>query len=428
MQSYLMSQFRPSLPISLLVNLRWIALLGQSITLGLIDRYFGMIYPKGLTWSIVGLSIGVNLMLTLSQKSKRKIPPSHLYLYLIYDIGQLFSLLYVTGGLNNPFTVFLLAPVVIAACFLRRRDALVVTGVGLIVTAVLYGSSFPLPWYSMGLVLPEQLRFAVLVAIGVAMIFIAIYVGRVADNYFKTNQALQATELALAREQKLASLGALAAAAAHELGSPLTTMMLVIKELAGVKALPRSVGDDIQILSDQTHRCRDILQSLSRNYAADDHALPFKSLPLSAALDVIISTLNIDDHKQVKAVSCGEQPIIELTPDLQHAFGNIIANAVQFSRELVQIYCSGTLEQIRIKVCDDGLGFAEPILKKLGKPYISSRAKSPQEVHLGLGLFIAQTLIEKKGGVVYFYNEAGAVCEIVFPRDVIEVPYGSSRN
>jgi two-component system sensor histidine kinase RegB len=427
MQSYPMSHTRPSISFSLLITLRWIALLGQTITLVLIDQYFHMVYPQQITWSIVVLSVAVNIGLMLTQHSKHKIPASHIYLYLIYDIGQLTALLYLTGGLNNPFSVFLLAPVVIAAGFLQRRDVLIVTACGLMATIILYGSTFPLPWDLTGLVLPERLRFAVLVAISVAMVFSAIYIGRVAHYYSRTTQALQATELALAREQKLASLGALAAAAAHELGSPLTTMMLVIKELQADKNLSSAVKEDVQILAEQSARCRDILQGLSRNFAAE-HILPFKALPLRAALDVVIASHGMVVGKEVRIDCRPEAPIIELTPELQHALGNVIANAVQFAHSKVITTCRWTEQDLTIKISDDGEGYPESMLSRLGDPYVSSRTDTTEGVHLGLGLFIAQSLIEKRGGVMYFYNNQGAVCEIVFPRQTIEVRHEHSGN
>lgn len=407
-----------SISFPLLVTLRWVALVGQITTLSIIDFYFHMVYPRGITWAVVGLSIVVNAILMVTQHAvpKHKIPTAHIYWYLIYDIGQLTALLYLTGGLNNPFSVFLLGPVVIAAGFLRRRDSLIVTICGILATLILYTSVFPLPWESMGLVLPEKLRFAVLVATAIAMVFISIYVGRMTNSYLKTTQALQATELALAREQKLASLGALAAAAAHELGSPLTTMLLVIKEMQTIDGLDNSIKEDVQVLSDQTNRCREILQGLSRDFSKD-HVLPFKELPLRAALEVIIASCNQNPEKTI-GVDCDHgAPIIELTPELQHALGNVISNAIQFAKANVKIICTWTQNDLKLVIADDGKGYSDIIVNRLGEPYISTRTDTSEEVHLGLGLFIAQSLIEKKGGVMYFYNHNGAVCEIILPRE-----------
>lgn len=420
MQSYPMSHVRASVPFSLLVSLRWIALAGQSMTVIIIDWYFGMNYPKGITWSIIALSTIVNFVLTLTYRTRHKIPPGYFSLYLIYDIGQLAALLYVTGGLNNPFSVFLLAPVVIAAGFLRRQDAFLVTGVGVLATFILYTSVFPLPWYEMGLVLPVQLQFAVLVGICCAMIFTSIYVGKVATGHLKAMEALRATELALAREQKLASLGALAAAAAHELGSPLTTIMLVVKELQNDKSLQDDIKEEVKVLGEQTSRCREILQGLSRNFAKE-HVLPFKSLPLPAALEVVIANQNQQAGTTVRVVCDHDAPVVELTPELQHALANIISNAIQFACSAVVVTCAWNDRELKITIADDGKGYPEYILARIGEPYISSRTDSAEGVHLGLGLFIAQSLIVKKGGVVYFYNKNGAVCEIVLPRNAVEV-------
>ncbi|WP_010298600.1 ActS/PrrB/RegB family redox-sensitive histidine kinase [Candidatus Odyssella thessalonicensis] len=422
MQSYSVSHLRAGISFALLVSLRWIALAGQSATLLLIDHGFHIRYPKVLTWSLIGLSVMVNFVLTLTHRVKPKIPASQLCYYLIYDIGQLAALLYVTGGLNNPFAVFLLAPVIIAAGFARRRDATVVTLFGLLATVTLYTSAFPLPWFEAGLVLPELLRFAVLVAISCAMIFIAIYVSKVASDHLKTMQALQVTELALAREQKLASLGALAAAAAHELGSPLTTVILVIREMKKETLLPDHLKEDIQTLDDQTTRCREILQGLSRNFR-EDHVLPFKMLPLEAALNVIINNHGVPPGKHIRIICAAEAPLINLSPELQHALGNVIANALQFADAQVLVTCGWSQEKLTLKIADDGPGFPEFVLARIGQPYVSSRKDATDGIHLGLGLFIAQTLIEKKGGMMYFYNKNGAVCEINLPRKAVEVTH-----
>lgn len=391
------------IPFSTLVNLRWVALLGQTITLMIVDLYFHMVYPRQLAWSIIALSMTVNLILTISQKRRISIPSHHTHLYLIYDLGQLGALLFVTGGLNNPFVVMMLAPVVVAASFLPLRQAILVTSAGLLWGGVLYISPYQLPWFQMGLHLPEYLRISVLFALWISMIFIATYLGRLSADRHKMEQALQATELALLREQKLASLGGLAAAAAHELGSPLTTIMLVVKELQ--THINNDFKPDIDLLAQEVARCRDILQDLSLNFSKE-HAAPYQILPLEAAMDVIVQRCNNSRKQEIHIQGCGGQ--IKLTAEFTHAMMNIINNAIQFASKTVTI----TVSDRHICVRDDGPGYSDDVVHRLGQPYVSGQLDNKNEIHMGLGLFIAQRLLEKCGAVVYFYNDKGAVCDV----------------
>lgn len=378
-------------------------MLGQTLTLLVVDLYFHMVYPRKFAWSIIALSIVVNLILTISQKRRITIPSHHTHLYLIYDLGQLGALLFVTGGLNNPFVVMMLAPVVVAASFLPVTQAVLVTAAGLLWSSVLYISPYQLPWFQMGLHLPEYLRLSVLFALWISMVFIAAYLGRLSADRHKMEQALQATELALLREQKLASLGGLAAAAAHELGSPLTTIMLVVKDLQS--QIQDDFKPDIDLLYQEVSRCRDILQDLSLNFSKE-HAAPCQILPLEVAMDVIVQRCHNPQKKNILIDGAGGA--IKLTAELTHAMMNIINNAIQFASQTVIIAVSNH----HICVRDDGPGYSDDVIHRLGQPYVSGRLDDETKVHMGLGLFIAQRLLEKCGAVVYFYNDKGAVCEI----------------
>jgi two-component system sensor histidine kinase RegB len=369
----------------------------------IVDLYFHMVYPRQLAWSIIALSMAVNLILTISQKRRISIPSHHTHLYLIYDLGQLGALLFVTGGLNNPFVVMMLAPVVVAASFLPLRQAILVTSAGLVWGSLLYISPYQLPWFQMGLYLPEHLRISVLFALWISMIFIATYLGRLSADRHKMEQALQATELALVREQKLASLGGLAAAAAHELGSPLTTIMLVVKELQ--THIHDDFKPDVDLLAQEVARCRDILQDLSLNFSKE-HTAPYQSLPLEVAMDVIVQRCNNSRKKEIHIQGRGGQ--IKLTAEFTHAMMNIINNAIQFASKTVTIDVSDR----HICVSDDGPGYSDDVVHRLGQPYVSGRLDDKNEIHMGLGLFIAQRLLEKCGAVVYFYNDKGAVCDV----------------
>lgn len=449
--SYLSSSLRYKYPVRLLIHLRWIALIGQVLAILISTIGFGDELPYFQVIGILSISIAVNLALTIFTGPRRRIPTDQVFYYLIYDIGQLGALLYVTGGLNNPFVILLLAPVVISSGFLSHRKNILVCFFALFMVNLLVFSPYPLPWEISGVFLPDRLRGGILVALVIGILFISFYTNRIAAETNSLSQALQATERALSQEQRLASLGALAAAAAHELGSPLTTMTIIAKDLQTDTRLPQDLHEDTCTLVEQTYRCRDILSNLALNFSGE-YLTPNQQLPLSAAIEAIIHphitkerTLEIDIQFEVNKNNHPE-PTLTLRPEIIHGLGNIIQNGLQFATKKLLILLNWTSEMVMITIKDDGPGYPEIILNRLGDPYISGRSlhkntESESEIHLGLGLFIAQTLLAKRGAKVYFENAGletlhplknniGASCKIIWPlsqtKDIQGIKNGNS--
>lgn len=400
----------------LLIKLRWIALAGQGLTIGIVYAILGFALPLTLCLSIIGFSALINILIWIYQGNRQRIPLSEIVYFLLYDLGQLTALIFITGGLNNPFALLILVPSIVAAGFLYQQKSLFIAVATLFAIGFLSLSPYPLPWYNTGLVLPNILQVANALALITTTVFVALYLTQIAKYAAHMSKALEATQMALAREQQLASLGALAAAAAHELGTPLNTITLIAKEMLTDTTLPPGAPPDLRLILDQIYRCRDILRDLARNFAGDKGA-PFSKLPLSAAIDVVCQQLPHSLEIQVIKPDQPLEPLLSLSPELMHSLNNIISNAVQFAKTKVEIILDWTPTHAEILVHDDGAGFTKEILEKIGNPYISSRIYNSDGCHLGLGLFIAQTLLEQMAGQLYCYNDTGAVCKIVLPRE-----------
>lgn len=410
-----------AIPIQLLITLRWIAVAGQLITILTVYYALGFDLPFQKLGIVILLSLFLNVLFTTTRPRGNLIPERQAAGYLLYDLGQLTTVLFLTGGLNNPFGVLLLAPVVIAAGFLPPNKSFILYASALGSIGILAFSPYPLPWETYGMELPVALKIGIGLALSTAIVFIALYVEQVAAEGHRLSDALHASNLALAKEQRLASLGALAAAAAHELGSPLTTISLIAKDLLDdLKDSPQH--SDLLLIMDQVKHCRHILEELAKNFAGEK-TLPYDALPIGATLQLVANRLPQDFGKnlQIKALSNGDEPILQLTPELIHGLNNILQNGWQFAVATLNISTSWDESIITIKVHDDGPGYPEAILDRLGEPYVSGRSSGESKYHLGLGLFIAQALLAKIGGNLYFKNHKGAQCIIQLQRQKIEV-------
>ncbi|MGZ0247075.1 MAG: ActS/PrrB/RegB family redox-sensitive histidine kinase, partial [Alphaproteobacteria bacterium] len=288
---------------------------------------------------------------------------------------------------------------------------------------------YPLPWAEGGFSVPQVYVLGTWVALAVGIVFFAIYTWRVAEEARRMANALTASQLALAREQQFAALGGLAAAAAHELGSPLGTIAVVSGEIARDLPADSPITEDVRLLISETARCRDILAELSdRSDDGEDRSSPFALLPLHALVQVAADrhhqdhiTFSFEETPRRNDDDKGAEPVVLRSPEIIHGIGNIIQNAVQFARSTVYISSGWDAESIRVSIRDDGPGFPPGVLEHVGEPYISSRTNSAG--HMGLGIFIARTLLQRSGAGVAFDNDrtGGARVDIVWHRAQLEV-------
>ncbi|MEI2385688.1 ActS/PrrB/RegB family redox-sensitive histidine kinase [Breoghania sp. JC706] len=418
------------LKLDTLVRLRWLAVAGQTAAVLVVNYGFGFKVPMGFVFALIALSAWLNLFLKLVRAKVQRLPQRWSAVLLGYDILQLSGLLFLTGGLGNPFAVLLLVPVTVSAAALPPRDTVALGGIVICAASLLAFFQLPLPWIEGEVFqLPGTYQFGVWTALVATLAFIAFYTFQVAAEARQLSQALAATELTLEREQHLHSLDGLAAAAAHELGTPLATIVLTAKELETDLAEGSTQREDVALIRTQGDRCREILRKLT-SLSSDQS---FLSLRLSHLVEEVA-----EPHREfgiavtiIKESNAGE-PTVRRNASIIYGLGNLLENAVDFATSAVSVRLNWTDASVSVTITDDGPGFADDVIDRLGEPYVTTRARAgarPTEVAaqanaggLGLGFFIAKTLLERTGARLSLRNslEGGAVVQIVWPRIALE--------
>jgi two-component system, sensor histidine kinase RegB len=414
-----------------LVRLRWLAVTGQSVAVAGVHFGLGFTLPFGLCFLVIAASALLNLALRISYPASHRLSENAATFLLGFDILQLAALLYLTGGLQNPFSMLFLAPVLISATALPPERTL---GLGFLAVGsatVLVLAHKPLPWSGETIPhLPFLYVSGVWAAILLGTAFTGIYAWRVAEEARQLAQALAATELVLAREQHLSQLDGLAAAAAHELGTPLATIALVAKELDHqllTDGAGENLADDLKLLREQVERCRGILSKLTS--LGEDQSGFFETMTLGHLLEELVAPHRaIDVEIAVRCGGEGPEPSCRRNPGLLYGLANIIDNAMDFAESRVVIEARWASEQVRLDIRDDGPGFAPEVLLRVGEPYVTTRGPDRRENEgasgLGLGLFIAKTLIERSGAQLVLTNapppETGALVRVLWPRAAFE--------
>lgn len=416
------------LRVDTLVKLRWLALLGQVVAL--IVTYFGLRFslPLGPCLLVIAASAWLNIGLRLRFGRTDRLEDVPAAAMLAYDILQLTALLYLTGGIENPFSMLYLAPIMISAVSLSGRITLILTLLMIAAVSALTFEHYPLPWFpGEQLNLPLIYDAGIWVAIVLGAAFIAIYASRVAIEARKLADALAATELVIAREQHLTQLDGLAAAAAHELGTPLATITLVARDLQ--KQLPAAdpLAEDLNLLTQEAGRCRAILGTLTSLGGDGGDILDEMSLDL--LLEEVVSP-HRDFGVRISILKDGQgpEPVCRRNPGILYGLGNLVENAIDFAATEVWIASRWDAARVTIVIGDDGPGFSSDVVGRVGDPYVTTkidrRAKSEEGSGLGLGLFIAKTLLERSGATVKAENReppaTGALITISWERAVFE--------
>jgi two-component system sensor histidine kinase RegB len=420
------------------VRLRWFGVIGQLLTVGVVYLLLGFQLPLGICLAFIALSAWLNVFLRIRFPARTRLSTGLATSLLAYDILQLAALLFLTGGADNPFIFLLVAPVTVSAATLPPRNtiALGLLGAGMAVLLLFY--AMPLPWYPGSRPdLPMLYSVGVLASVLSGMVFLALYAWRLAKEARQMSDALAATELVLAREQQLHALDGLAAAAAHELGTPLSTIAVIAKELAREAKNGSPFADDIALLQAQAMRCREILTKLTRSPSEPDplHArMSVTQLIDEAAEPYRNSGSGLSISAEADAGADGEaalEPVGERKPGVIHGLSNLIENAVDFARERVEIVARWSARDVLLTISDDGPGIPLDVLDALGEPYITTRAtrrarqiKDGEPAGLGLGFFIAKTLLERSGATVTLENrprpDHGAIVTVSWPRQQFE--------
>ena len=422
-----------------IVRLRWFAVFGQFLTISFVAAVLRFPLPLGLCFALVAISAWLNVFLAIRYPARHRLSVRFATLLLAYDILQLAMLLYLTGGIDNPFTMLIVAPVTVSAASLPLANTIALGLLAALATAGITWHSWPLPWHeAMPIDHPVLYRVGALAAVISGMTFLALYGWRLAKESRQMSDALAATEHVLAREQKLHALDGLAAAAAHELGTPLSTITVVTKELLGQIERESPYREDIDLLREQAERCREILRKLTRHPSEQDplhdSVLVIEMLTEAAApyeggrVPIKISAAPVETTEGEGA----KVPIAVRRPGVIYGIGNIIENAVDFAGSRVDVTAEWDSQSVLVKIIDDGPGFKPEIIDTLGEPYVTTRPagavkrEGTKVSGLGLGFFIAKTLLERSGARISLENRAppdsGAIVRIFWSRTAFEAP------
>lgn len=420
-----------------IVRLRWFAVLGQLFAIGVAYLIFGFEVAVGPCLTFVALSAWLNVFLRIRYPARYRLTATFATAMLAYDVLQLASLLYLTGGIENPFVFLLVAPVTVSAATLPPRNTVVLGTLAFLTASLLVQFHLPLPWFAgEALVLPPLFRIGMFASVAAGMLFLALYAWRLSKEARQMSAALAATELVLAREQRLHALDGLAAAAAHELGTPLATITLVTKELE--RDLPKDspMAEDIALLRSQAMRCREILQQLTRR--------PTEKDPLHGSLRVsqLLEEASDPYHKRGKTIVISAAPVAgtepphdreptgQRRPGLIYGVANLIQNAIDFAKTKVDVSAEWSPSEVVVTIADDGPGFPPDIMDTLGDPYVTTRplergsAGEGTPSGLGLGFFIAKTLLERSGATLVLANKdragGGAMVRVSWPRAIFQ--------
>ncbi len=413
-----------------LIKLRWLAVGGQLAAVLTVHAILGFRLPLLSALAIITVSAALNLALRARYPMTHRMEDGAAVALLAYDVVQLAALLYLTGGLENPFAILFLAPVMISATTLPPFRTLGLGVLAMSAATVLAFLHLPLPWLpDESLQLPALYIGGVWLSILLGVTFIGVYAWRVAEEARQLGNALAATELVLAREQHLSQLDGLAAAAAHELGTPLATITLVVRELDKAIKPGAQHKDDIELLRDQTARCRQILSKITT--LGVEPSGPLEAVRLKQLIEEVCAPQRPFDV--TIAIQCDGQdpePICKRSPGLIYGLENLIDNAADFASTTVSVSASWSDATVTIIIADDGPGFAADVLNRLGEPYVTTRKLDERSREgaiggLGLGLFIAKTLLERSGATFRAVNQgggqSGAIVTIQWQRQAFEL-------
>ncbi len=423
-----------------LVLLRWMAIVGQLTAILIAWRYYGIELHLTMSLAVVGAAVVFNIFSTIAFPQSRRLSQGETLFALMFDTLQLSLLLFLTGGMNNPFALLILAPATIAATTLQSRATAFIGLTTIILVTLIARFSLPMQTGGEVISVPWIFGFGFWLAIVTGVIFLGVYARRVASEMQSMSQALLATQMALAREQKLTDLGGVIAAAAHELGTPLATIKLVSTEMIDDLSDRPELKDDAALIRDQADRCRDILRSMGR--AGKDDLLmrsaPFSVVVREAAEPHIARGKTLFFTPEEASPALSGQPLILRRPEIIHGLRNLIQNAVDFASGQVWVDLNWNDRQIAVRIADDGVGFPGHLIGRIGDPFVRHRRDGERDPRpdydgMGLGLFIAKTLLERTGATLRFSNGAdpflaederlarsGAVVDVVWHREAIE--------
>ena len=385
-----------------LVTLRWIALIGQFAAINIVFFVLKLDFPIHATYIIILIGILTNVYLQYRIKATQ-LKDLYSSLFLIFDLFQLGLLLYLTGGIHNPFTFLLIIPAIVSSTFLSMGTTIIL---GLLTLAVLILITFfhlPLPGTEEPLKFPEYYLIGIIISISIGLIFLSYFGIRFSGETKKRSEALNELQQTLSKEYELESLGGQAAAAAHSLGTPLATITVVAKELRKEIGESSRHTKDLDLLISQTKRCSEILKQISKKEITEDKFFSFTEFEI--LLSEIIESFKETSDKTIELYSSESNNSckIKRSPEIIYGLRNFIGNAIKFAKQNINISLKINKDLVNILIEDDGPGFPDDIIKILGEPYIKSKSQEiSSKSGTGLGTFLGKTLLERKGANLDF--------------------------
>ncbi len=401
-----------------LIKIRWIAIFGQILAIFFVTYFLKIQIPLFETLLIIFFSVFINLYSYFDERKNKSISNMKAFSFLLFDTLQLGFLLFLTGGIVNPFSILILAPVITSASYLPALMTVILSSISIVIIILLNFYYVPL---NLGdeFYLPQIYNFGLVASLIITVIFIAIYAYLFASSSRKISYALSVSKLQILNQKKITEVGSLSAAAAHELGTPLNTIFLILNDLLKEKKLieDKNIVKDIILLKSQAERCKEILQRFSKNpLKLKDKFL--EKVKITDLININFEKFNKNKKLIVKKNPNTEEPEIIYKDEMMYALGNIIQNAIYYSIDTVTAELDYFKTNVKILITDDGDGFSKDIIDKLGEPYISKN-----NLGMGLGIFISKNLIENMGGNIKFYNskDENAVVEIIFDNSILNI-------
>ena len=389
-----------------LTNLRWIALIGQFSAINIVYFYLDLEIPIIACFSVIILGTLTNICLQFKFKSTQ-LKDLYAALFLLYDLVQLTSLLYLTGGISNPFSILIIIPTIVSSTFLSMGTTIILGAFTLISLFLLTIFHYPLPGiHDSSITFPKLFLIGYFIAITIGLVFLSYFGIKFSGESKRRSDAIKKLQQVIAKEYELESLGGQAAAAAHSLGTPLATINVVASELKKEIGNNSNYSKDIELLVSQTKRCGEILKKISKKQIKDDEF--FIKTTFENLLDEIIDNFQETSSKQILLIEDQDHNKfkIQRTPELIYGLRNFIGNAVKFCRNIVEIKIYSNDTDLSIVINDDGPGFPEDIFAIIGEPYIRSKSQEiSSNSGTGLGTFLGKTLLERKLATLSFSKD-----------------------
>tara|TARA_Y100000741_G_scaffold109768_1_gene82353 strand:+ start:152 stop:1432 length:1281 start_codon:yes stop_codon:yes gene_type:complete len=407
-----------------LIILRWIAIFGQLVAIYLVKFLLKFEIPILLCSYVVFVGALTNLYLSLWY-TRGELNNYHSTIVLLYDIIQLASLLYLTGGIKNPFVIFLIVPAIVSSTLLNLKSTLFLSTLTALLLGILTLYHLPLPNPGdLHFHVPDYYLYAVPVALIIALVFLTYFGARFGTESRKKNKALNKLEEIIAKEHELETIGLQAAAAVHSLGTPLSTITVIAKELKKEILKEPKHSKDIDLLLSQAKRCSEILKKISTSQIEDDKFI--SQVKIQDLIEEISRSFEeISDKKiYLNFDNATHEVLINRSSQITYGIRNFFGNAIKFSKSKVDIVLETDPKIIKLSILDDGPGFPDDISELIGEPYITTKYKDLNEKSgLGLGTFIGKTLLERNFAQLKFSNlkKGGAKVEITWDTQNIKI-------